>query len=48
MMISKRAAALSGEAMQDNRDFDDRLPVFEGFANIMDPARYRRLLEDWR
>jgi hypothetical protein len=33
--------------MQDNADFYDRLPVFEGFANIMDPARYRPLPDDW-
>jgi hypothetical protein len=33
--------------MQDNADFYDRLPVFEGFANIMDPGRYRPLPEDW-
>lgn len=33
--------------MQDNADFYDRLPVFEGFANIMDPARYRPLPNDW-
>jgi hypothetical protein len=33
--------------MQDNADFYDRLPVFEGFASIMDPARYRALPDDW-
>ncbi|HEX4522831.1 MAG TPA: DUF3095 domain-containing protein [Casimicrobiaceae bacterium] len=33
--------------MPDNADFYDRLPVFEGFANIMDPARYRPLPNDW-
>lgn len=33
--------------MQNNADFYDRLPVFEGFANIMDPARYRPLPDDW-
>jgi hypothetical protein len=33
--------------MPDNADFYDRLPVFEGFANIMDPARYRPLPDDW-
>jgi hypothetical protein len=33
--------------MQDNADFYDRLPVFEGFANIMDPARYQSLPDDW-
>lgn len=31
----------------DNTDFYDRLPVFEGFANIMDPAQYRPLPTDW-
>jgi hypothetical protein len=35
------------QAMPDNADFYDRLPVFEGFANIMDPARYRPLPDDW-
>ncbi|HKW80351.1 MAG TPA: DUF3095 domain-containing protein [Casimicrobiaceae bacterium] len=34
--------------MPDTRDFYDRLPVFEGFANIMDPARYQPLPDDWR
>ncbi len=33
--------------MQDNADFYDRLPVFDGFANIMDPARYQPLPDDW-
>jgi hypothetical protein len=33
--------------MQDNADFYDRLPVFEGFASVMDPARYRALPQDW-
>ena len=33
--------------MQDNADFYDRLPVFEGFANIMDPGRYQPLPDDW-
>jgi len=28
--------------MPDASDFYARLPVFEGFANIMDPAHYRR------
>src|SRR4029079_12982681 len=35
------------QVMPDNADFYDRLPVFEGFANIMDPARYRPLPDDW-
>ena len=33
--------------MQDDADFYLRLPVFEGFANIMDPARYHPLPDDW-
>jgi hypothetical protein len=33
--------------MQDDADFYSRLPIFEGFANIMDPARYRPLPDDW-
>jgi len=33
--------------MQDDADFYSRLPIFEGFANIMDPARYRPLPADW-
>ena len=31
----------------DNADFYSRLPIFDGFANIMDPARYRPLPDDW-
>jgi hypothetical protein len=33
--------------MPNHADFYDRLPIFEGFANIMDPARYRPLPDDW-
>ena len=33
--------------MRDDADFYARLPIFEGFANIMDPARYRPLPDDW-
>jgi len=33
--------------MPDASDFYARLPVFEGFANIMDPAHYRPLPDDW-
>jgi hypothetical protein len=33
--------------MPDNADFYDRLPVFEAFADIMEPARYRPLPNDW-
>ena len=31
----------------DAADFYSRLPIFEGFANIMDPARYQPLPDDW-
>ncbi len=33
--------------MPDHPDFYDRLPVFEGFAKIVDPAQYRPLPDDW-
>jgi hypothetical protein len=33
--------------MPSDADFYDRLPIFEGFANVMDPARYRPLPDDW-
>jgi hypothetical protein len=33
--------------MPSNAEFYARLPVFGGFANIMDPARYARLPDDW-
>jgi hypothetical protein len=33
--------------MPNYADFYGRLPIFEGFANIMDPAQYRPLPEDW-
>ncbi len=33
--------------MPDNVDFYTRLPVFADFAEIMDPARYRSLPDDW-
>ncbi|HQR10777.1 MAG TPA: DUF3095 domain-containing protein [Casimicrobiaceae bacterium] len=33
--------------MRDDADFYARLPIFEGFANIMDPSRYRALPVDW-
>jgi hypothetical protein len=33
--------------MQDDTDFYSRLPIFEGFANIMDPAQYQPLPDDW-
>ncbi len=34
--------------MRDDADFYARLPIFEGFANVMDPARYRPLPDDWQ
>lgn len=33
--------------MQDDADFYARLPVFDGFGGILDPARYRPLPHDW-
>jgi hypothetical protein len=33
--------------MPGNADFYDSLPIFEGFAKIVDPAQYRPLPEDW-
>src|SRR5271165_3245810 len=33
--------------MPDNADFYDRLPIFEGFASIMDPGQYRPLPDGW-
>ena len=33
--------------MQADTDFYARLPIFDGFASIMDPARYQPLPEDW-
>jgi Protein of unknown function (DUF3095) len=33
--------------MRDDADFYSRLPIFDGFANIMDPARYQPLPDDW-
>ena len=33
--------------MRDDANFYARLPIFEGFANIMDPARYQPLPDDW-
>ncbi len=33
--------------MPHHADFYDCLPIFEGFANIMDPAHYRPLPDDW-
>jgi hypothetical protein len=35
------------ETMHDDAEFYSRLPIFEGFANIMDPARYHPLPNDW-
>jgi len=33
--------------MPDNANFYDALPIFEGFANVIDPAQYRPLPDDW-
>ena len=33
--------------MPDEDEFYSRLPIVEGFVNIMDPARYRSLPDDW-
>ena len=33
--------------MQADADYYDRLPIFDGFASIMDPARYQSLPDDW-
>ena len=33
--------------MQADADYYARLPIFAGFANIMDPARYQPLPDDW-
>ena len=33
--------------MPDAAEFYARLPIFAGFANIMDPARYQPLPDDW-
>ena len=33
--------------MQADADYYARLPIFDGFASIMDPARYQSLPDDW-
>ena len=33
--------------MQADADYYDRLPIFDGFASVMDPTRYRPLPDDW-
>jgi len=33
--------------MQADADYYDRVPIFDGFASIMDPARYQPLPDDW-
>jgi hypothetical protein len=33
--------------MQADADYYARLPIFDGFASIMDPARYQALPDDW-
>ena len=39
--------ASTAQSMPSAADFYERLPIFEGFANVMDPARYRPLPDDW-
>jgi hypothetical protein len=33
--------------MQADADYYARLPIFDGFASVMDPARYQPLPDDW-
>ena len=33
--------------MQADADYYARLPMFDGFASVMDPARYQPLPDDW-
>ena len=33
--------------MQADADYYARLPIFDGFASVMDPTRYRPLPDDW-
>ena len=33
--------------MRDDADYYASLPIFDGFASIMDPARYQPLPDDW-
>jgi len=33
--------------MQTDADYYARLPIFDGFASVMDPARYQPLPDDW-
>ena len=33
--------------MQADQDFYASLPVFDGFAHVMEPANYRPLPQDW-
>jgi Protein of unknown function (DUF3095) len=42
-----KAVALKQGAMQADADYYAGLPIFDGFASIMDPARYQPLPEDW-
>jgi hypothetical protein len=44
---SARADRDGAKVKPDNADFYSRLPIFEGFANIMDPAHYQLLPDDW-
>jgi Protein of unknown function (DUF3095) len=33
--------------MQESADFYSRLPIFDGFASIVDPSRYQPVPDDW-
>ncbi len=43
----RRRAGESWVTMRDDADFYARVPVFEGFAGVLDPARYRPLPDGW-
>ena len=40
-------ASIAAAPTHADTDFYARLPIFEGFERIMDPARYQRLPVDW-
>jgi hypothetical protein len=44
---SARADGNGAKVKDDAVEFYSHLPIFEGFANIMDPARYQPLPDDW-
>ena len=33
--------------MQADTDYYGELPIFDGFASVMDPTRYQPLPDDW-